>query len=208
MGMFTQALNGVQTKLGSVSKGMVSAYQRNSLANRKQFGAASIMAGSLSGGFSGLGKRAGMSYNALGRGEKTAMLGQIGGLAGGATIGFGASPDGWGGTGAGVGAAAGLFGGARAAGIGAAFVRSKGGISGMKQGAKHTMTGAYAGMLDAARNPGRTASNVWNRTQGGAASAYGSTSATVKQAGESVMGAASRFKQGFMANRAARQAGG
>ena len=52
-------------------------------------------------------------------------------------------------------------------------MRSKGGISGMKQGAKHTMTGAYAGML-----------------------------------GESVMGAASRFKQGFMANRAARQAGG
>ena len=79
-----------------------------------------------------------------------------------------------------IGAAAGLFGGARAAGIGAAFVRSKGGISGMKQGAKHTMTGAYAGMLDAARNPGRTASNVWNRTYGGAASAYGSTSATVK----------------------------
>ena len=55
---------------------------------------------------------------------------------------------------AGVGAAAGLFGGARAAGIGAAFVRSKGGISGMKQGAKSTMSGAYSKRGSAWQNAG------------------------------------------------------
>ena len=208
MGMFTQALNGVQTKLGSVSKGAVSAYQRNSLANRKQFGAASVMAGAMSGGFSGMGKRAGMSYNALGRGEKTAMLGQLGGMAAGAGMGFAASPDGWGGAGAGAGAAAGLFGGARVAGLGSAFMRSKGGISGMSQKTKHTMTGAYAGMRDAARNPGRTATNAWNKTQASAVNTYDITGAAVKQAWNDASSTASRFKQGFMANRAARQAGG
>ena len=186
MGMFTQALNGVQTKLGSVSKGAVNAYQRNSLANRAQFGTGSRMAtGLMQDGISGL--KAG--WDASQMKGRSGVVGSMAGMVGGAGLGYAAQPDGWGGAGAAGGAAAGLFGGARAGNFAMAFARNHSFVSGARAG----LAGPHPNMM--------------NRAKRGMSRAYRNIAgSSVGTAGHSMMDKAMKFKSGFMNNRAARNA--
>ena len=173
----TRALNGVSSASGQVKNGIASAYGASRIANKMQYGAASLIKGAAMTG-SGIGGKAksGMAaYQALNRGQKTALIGQAGGMIAGAGIGYGSSPEGWGGAGASGGAAAGLFGGAAIARAGSRAFRQQGGFQGMAGSAKSTMSGAYSKMGSAWQNAGQR----------------------VGQAGYSAMDRVGKFSTGF-----------
>ena len=78
----TRALNGVSSASGQVKNGIASAYGASRIANKMQYGAASLIKGAAMTG-SGIGGKAksGMAaYQALNRGQKTALMGQAGGM--------------------------------------------------------------------------------------------------------------------------------
>lgn len=192
MGMFTNAVNGFKTKLGAVSKGAVNAYQRNSLANRAQFGTGSRMAtGLMQDGISGL--KAG--WDASQMKGRSGVVGSMAGMVGGAGLGYAAQPDGWGGAGAAGGAAAGLFGGARAGNFAMAFARNHSFVSGARAG----LAGPHPNMMNRAKRG-------MSRAYAKAGSAWNTAGSSVGTAGHSMMDKAMKFKSGFMNNRAARNA--
>ncbi len=182
MGMFTNAMKSIKSAPGSVANGTVNAYRRHALANKASFGTGSrLISGAMQDGMKGF-KGA---WDASSRKGQSGFIGSMSGMVAGAGLGYAASPDGWGGAGAAGGAAAGLFGGARAGNFVSAFARNHSYISGARAG----LAGPHPNMM---RGMQIGASKAWKYSK----------------ANLSMMDKAMKFKSGFMANRAARNAKG
>ena len=130
-----------------------------------------MISGAMEGGIKGLRG----AWDASSRKGQSGIAGSMAGMAVGAGLGYGASPDGWGGAGAAGGAAAGLFGGARVGNMASAFMRGRSSLNAGRAG----LAGPQPSMMN-------RASFGLSKAYAGAGSAWGS----VKNGANDIMGRA------------------